>query len=185
MTARTRRSLVVEEAAAVLARTPAALDALLRGLPDDWIGANEGGETWSPFDVVGHLIHGEKTDWMPRVRIILEHGESRPFEKFDRFAQLAASEGRSVDRLLEEFAALRDENVRQLLGLQLSEADLDSADGIPSWAESPCDSYWPRGSRTTSITSCRFRECSPGSTPMKSARGGPTCESSADSRGEE
>jgi hypothetical protein len=125
MTARTRRSLVVEEAAAVLARTPAALDALLRGLPDDWIGANEGGETWSPFDVVGHLIHGEKTDWMPRVRIILEHGESRPFEKFDRFAQLAASEGRSVDRLLEEFAALRDENVRQLLGLQLSEADLD------------------------------------------------------------
>jgi hypothetical protein len=125
MTARTRRSLVVEEAAAVLARTPAALDALLRGLPDDWIGANEGGETWSPFDVVGHLIHGEKTDWMPRVRIILEHGESRPFEKFDRFAQLAASEGRSLDRLLEEFAALRDENVRQLLGLQLSEADLD------------------------------------------------------------
>jgi hypothetical protein len=125
MTARTRRSLVVEEAAAVLARTPAALDALLRGLPDDWIGANEGGETWSPFDVVGHLIHGEKTDWMPRVRIILEHGESRPFEKFDRFAQLAASAGRSVDRLLEEFAALRDENVRQLLGLQLSEADLD------------------------------------------------------------
>jgi hypothetical protein len=125
MTARTRRSLVVEEAAAVLARTPGALDALLRGLPEDWIGANEGGETWSPFDVIGHLIHGEKTDWMPRVRIILEHGESRPFEKFDRFAQLAASEGRSVDRLLEEFAALRDENVRQLLGLQLSEADLD------------------------------------------------------------
>jgi DinB family protein len=124
MTARTRRSLVVEEAAAVLARTPGALDALLRGLPDDWIGANEGGETWSPFDVVGHLIHGEKTDWMPRVRIILEHGESRPFDKFDRFAQLAASEGRSLGSLLEEFAALRDENVRQLLGLQLSEADL-------------------------------------------------------------
>ena len=125
MTARTRRSLVVEEAAAVLARTPGALDALLRGLPDDWIGANEGGETWSPFDVVGHLIHGEQTDWMPRVRIILEHGESRPFDKFDRFAQLAASEGRSLGSLLEEFAALRDENVRQLLGLQLAEADLD------------------------------------------------------------
>jgi hypothetical protein len=125
MTARTRRSLVVEEAAAVLARTPAALDALLRGLPDDWIAANEGGETWSPFDVVGHLIHGDKTDWMPRARIILEHGESRPFDKFDRFAQLAASERRSLGSLLDEFAALRDENVRQLLGLQLSEADLD------------------------------------------------------------
>lgn len=125
MTARTRRSLVVEEAAAVLARTPGALDALLRGLPEDWIGANEGGETWSPFDVIGHLIHGEKTDWMPRVRIILEHGESRPFDKFDRFAQLAASEGRSLGSLLEEFAVLRDENVRQLLRLRLSEADLD------------------------------------------------------------
>ena len=125
MIARTRRSLVVEEAAAVLARTPAALDALLRGLPEDWIGANEGGETWSPFDVIGHLIHGEKTDWMPRVRIILEHGESRPFDKFDRFAQLAASEGRSLGSLLEEFAVLRDENVRQLLRLRLSEADLD------------------------------------------------------------
>jgi DinB family protein len=124
MTARTRRSLVVEEAAAVLARTPGALDALLRGLPEDWIGANEGGETWSPFDVIGHLIHGEKTDWMPRVRIILEHGESRPFDKFDRFAQLAASEGRSLGSLLEEFAALRDENVRQLLRLRPSEADL-------------------------------------------------------------
>jgi len=124
MTARTRRSLVLEEAAAVLARTPGALDALLRGLPEDWIGANEGGETWSPFDVIGHLIHGEKTDWMPRVRIILEHGESRPFDKFDRFAQLAASEGRSLGSLLEEFAALRDENVRQLLRLRPSEADL-------------------------------------------------------------
>ncbi|HEU4892577.1 MAG TPA: DinB family protein [Vicinamibacterales bacterium] len=125
MTARTRRSLVVEEAAALLARTPGALDALLRGLPEDWIGANEGRETWSPFDVIGHLIHGEKTDWMPRVRIILEHGESRPFDKFDRFAQLAASEGRSLGSLLEEFAVLRDENVRQLLRLRLSEADLD------------------------------------------------------------
>ena len=125
MTARTRRSLVVEEAAAVLARTPGALDALLRGLPEDWIEANEGGETWSPFDVIGHLIHGEKTDWMPRVRIILEHGESWPFDKFDRFAQLAASEGRSLGSLLGEFAALRDENVRQLLRLRLSEADLD------------------------------------------------------------
>ena len=125
MNARTRRSLVVEEAAAVLARTPGALEALLGGLPDDWIGANEGGETWSPFDVVGHLIHGEKTDWMPRVRIILEHGENRPFDKFDRFAQFAASEGRSLGSLLEEFAALRDENVRELLTLHLSEADLD------------------------------------------------------------
>ena len=93
MTGRTRRPFAIEEAAAILARTPPALDALLRGLPDGWITANEGDGTWSPFDVIGHLIHGERTDWMPRVRIILEHGESRPFDKFDRFAQFAVSEG--------------------------------------------------------------------------------------------
>ena len=125
MTARTRRSFAVEEAAAILARTPAALDALLRGLPDGWITSNEGGETWSPFDVIGHLIHGERTDWMPRVRIILEHGESRPFDKFDRFAQSAASEGGGLGGLLDEFARLRQENLRQLSALALSDADLE------------------------------------------------------------
>ncbi len=69
---RTRRPLVVNEAVAILARTPGTLDALLRDLPDAWIVANEGGETWSPFDVVGHLIHGERADWVPRARIILD-----------------------------------------------------------------------------------------------------------------
>jgi hypothetical protein len=125
MTGRTRRRFAVEEAAAILARTPGALDALLRGLPDGWIAANEGGDTWSPFDVVGHLIHGERTDWMPRVRIILEHGEGRPFDKFDRFAQFAASEGRSLGSLLDEFAMLRQENLRQLSALGLTDEDLD------------------------------------------------------------
>jgi len=125
MTGRTRRSFAVEEAAAILARTPAALDALLRGLPDGWITSNEGGETWSPFDVIGHLIHGERTDWMPRVRIILEHGESRPFDKFDRFAQFAASDGRGLGSLLDEFAMLRRENLRQLSALALRDADLE------------------------------------------------------------
>ena len=125
MTGRTRRSFAVEEAAAILARTPAALDALLRGLPDGWITANEGDGTWSPFDVIGHLIHGERTDWMPRVRIILEHGESRPFDKFDRFAQFAASDGRGLGSLLDEFAMLRRENLRQLSALALSDADLE------------------------------------------------------------
>ena len=104
---RTRRPFALDEAVAILARTPAALDALLRGLPDGWIAAHEGGETWSPFDVVGHLIHGERTDWMPRARIIMEHGEARPFDKFDRFAQFDASEGRTLASLLDEFAALR------------------------------------------------------------------------------
>jgi len=92
---RTRRAFDLAEATAVLARTPATLDALLRGLPDGWIQAHEGGETWSPFDVIGHLIHCEQTDWVPRVRIILEQGEARTFDPFDRFAQFELSKGRT------------------------------------------------------------------------------------------
>jgi DinB superfamily len=124
-TDRTRRPFVMEEAVAILARTPATLDALLRGLPEGWIAAHEGGETWSPFDVVGHLIHGEQTDWMPRVRIILSHGEARAFDRFDRLAQFAVSERRTLARLLEEFRTLRRENLRELAALRLTEADLD------------------------------------------------------------
>ena len=124
-TDRTRRSFVMDEAVAVLARTPATLDALLRGLPDGWIAAHEGGETWSPFDVIGHLIHGERTDWVQRASIILEHGETRPFDKFDRFAQFALSEGRSLASLLDEFATLRQENLRELERMRLTDADLE------------------------------------------------------------
>lgn len=119
------RPFVMDEAVAVLERTPAALDALLRGLPGGWIAATEGGDTWSPFDVIGHLIHGERTDWIPRVRMILDHGERRPFEPFDRFAQFAASEGRTLASLLDEFASLRRDNLRDLAGMQLTETDLD------------------------------------------------------------
>jgi hypothetical protein len=122
---RTRRSFVLEEAVAILARTPATLDALLRGLPDGWIAANEGGDTWSPFDVIGHLILGERTDWVPRVKMILEHGEARAFEKFDRFAQFALSQGRTLAILLDEFALMRQENLRELASLRLTDADLD------------------------------------------------------------
>lgn len=122
---RSRRAFALEEAVAILARTPGTLDALLRGLGDGWLTANEGEHTWSPFDVVGHLIHGERTDWMPRVRIILEHGESRAFDKFDRFAQFAVSEGRTLDSLLDEFAALRQDNLRALTALRLTNTDLD------------------------------------------------------------
>ena len=122
---RTRRPFVREEAAAILARTPAALDAMLRGLSDTWIAAHEGGDTWSAFDVVGHLIHGERSDWMPRARIILEQGDTRPFETFDRFAQFAVSQGRTLASLLDEFASLRRENLRELMALPLSESDLD------------------------------------------------------------
>ena len=115
------RPFALDEAVLLLSRTPATLDALLRGLPDAWLHANEGEGTWSPFDVVGHLIHGEQTDWMPRVRIILDHGESRPFEKFDRFAQFDVSKGRALPALLDEFAELRRRNLRELDALTLSD----------------------------------------------------------------
>lgn len=121
---RTRRPVDLDEAVAVLSRTPATLHALLRGLPHGWIDAHEGGETWSPFDVVGHLIHGEQTDWLARVRIILEHGEARPFDRFDRTAQFQASRDRTLDVLLDEFAALRATNLRELRALGITAADL-------------------------------------------------------------
>jgi len=114
---------------AVLTRTPAALDALLRGLPDIWVhrneGLNQGAATWSAFDIVGHLIEGERTDWMSRARIILDSGEARPFDPFDRFAQQKESAGKSLEQLLDEFARLRSENVAALQSLNLQPKDLE------------------------------------------------------------
>ena len=112
------------EAVAVLTRTPATLNALLRGLPDIWVRSNEGIDTWSAFDIVGHLIHGERTDWMARLRIILENGEARPFDRFDRFAQFKASQGKSLEQLLDDFARLRTENLAALQALNLQHEDL-------------------------------------------------------------
>jgi hypothetical protein len=109
---------------AVLSRTPATLDALLRGMPGIWAHSNEGKDTWSAFDIVGHLIAGERTDWMPRLRIILEHGEARPFDPFDRFAQSKESQGKSLDQLLDEFARLRKESLTALEALNLQPQDL-------------------------------------------------------------
>lgn len=108
---------------ALLARTPAALDALLRDLPDAWTLANEGEKTWSPFDIVGHLIHGERTDWMPRARMILHSGETRTFEPFDRLAQARESEGKALPQLLDEFADLRAQNLAELRALNLQPED--------------------------------------------------------------
>lgn len=113
------------EARALLARTPAVLDVLLRGLPAPWVTATEGPATWSPFDVVGHLIHGEHADWMPRVRRLLEDGESRAFDPFDRDAQLSASAGRSLHELLDQFAAARGASLADLDALALTPDDLD------------------------------------------------------------
>ena len=130
-TDRTRRSFEMNEAVAVLGRTPPTLDAWLRGLPEGWTSAHEGGDTWSPFDVVGHLIHAEQTDWIPRAKVILSHGVARAFDKFDRFAQFAASEGRPLGSLLDEFAALRRKNLGELAAMHLSEADLERAGTHP------------------------------------------------------
>src|SRR4051794_7006141 len=108
----------------VLERTPATLRALLGGLPSQWTDANEGPGTWSAFDVVGHLIHGERADWIPRARIILEEGRSRPFEPFDRFAQFRDSEGKSLAELLDEFERLRGESLSTLRSWGLTDAQL-------------------------------------------------------------
>jgi hypothetical protein len=114
----------LDETVAVLARTPATLDALLRGLPESWVRSNEGKDTWSAFDIVGHLIVGERNDWMPRARIILESGEARPFDPFDRLAQSRESQNKSLEQLLDDFSRLRRENLAALQTLNLQPEDL-------------------------------------------------------------
>jgi hypothetical protein len=115
----------VAEAVRVLERMPGILRSMLHELPEGWTTCNEGPNTFSAFDNVGHLIHGERTDWIPRARIILARGESRRFEPFDRFAQQRESEGKSLDQLLDEFAQLRAENLNTLRGWQLDDEHLE------------------------------------------------------------
>jgi hypothetical protein len=109
----------------LLARTPATLDALLRDLPEEWTMRNEGGNTFNAFDVIGHLIQGERTDWMPRAKRILEYGESRAFDRFDRRAQERESQGKSLPQLLDEFARLRAENLAELRALNVTDQELN------------------------------------------------------------
>ena len=109
---------------AVLERTPRTLRGLLDGLPDLWTNGNEGPDTFSPFDVIGHLIHGERTDWIPRAKIILAQGPDRRFEPYDRFAQQRESQGKTLKQLLEEFAHLRSENLAVLHGWHLTDGQL-------------------------------------------------------------
>ena len=113
------------EGIAVLERTPATFRALLAGLPDAWVTAvTEGPGTFSPYDNVGHLIHGERTDWIPRARIILDHGRGRPFDPFDRFAQVHESRGKRVGDLLDELDRLRAANLETLRGWRLTDREL-------------------------------------------------------------
>jgi hypothetical protein len=113
----------ISDTISLLARTPAALDALLRDLPETWTLRNEGENTWSAFDVIGHLIHTERNDWMPRAKIVLQFGETRAFEPLDRLAQRKESQGKSLPQLLDEFEQLRAENLDQLRAMNLRPED--------------------------------------------------------------
>ena len=134
MTAMAHEELRLNEAAAILERTPASLGALLDGLPATWVRATEGEDTWSPYDVIGHLIHGELTDWIPRARHIMA-GETRPFEPFDRTAQFKESVGRSLSELLSDFANLRRESLAALAAMNLTDEDLSRKGLHPSLGE--------------------------------------------------
>jgi hypothetical protein len=117
-------NFVLDTGVEVLRRTPATLRALLTDLPSEWTAATEGPETWSPYDIVGHLIHGERTDWIARARVILEQGPDRRFEPYDRFAQFRESKGKSLAQLLDEFEKLRAENLVILRDMHLTETHM-------------------------------------------------------------
>jgi DinB family protein len=129
---RTIMEQLLQQTIAVLARTPATLDAFLRELPDSLVRLNEGGDTWSAYDIVGHLVYAERTDWMPRVKMILEFGETRAFEKFDRLGQVKESRGKSPAQLLDEFVRVRAENLNELRALNLQKEDLNRRGLHPS-----------------------------------------------------
>lgn len=108
----------------ILERTPFVIESLLNGLSEQWLKNNEGENTWSPYDVIGHLIHGEKTDWIPRAKVILSTAENKTFTPFDRFAQMNESQGKTIEELLQEFKALRKQNLKELKLLQINNTKL-------------------------------------------------------------
>ena len=123
----------LDQTLSLLARTPAALDALLRELPQNWTLRGEGQNTWSVFDVIGHLIQGEQTDWMPRVRTILQFGETQPFASFDREGHAAQTKGKSLPQLLDEFARVRSDNLVGLRALHLQPGDFERRGRHPAF----------------------------------------------------
>jgi hypothetical protein len=115
----------IEHTISLLTYTPAALNALLRDLPETWTLRNEGDNTWSAFDVVGHLLHAERTDWLVRARIVLKSGDTQTFAPFDRWGHIPESQGKSLGELLDEFARVRSENLAELRAWNLQQKDLD------------------------------------------------------------
>jgi hypothetical protein len=125
----------LEKSIEVLERTPFVLESLLNGLSDEWTTTNEGPESWSPYDVIGHLIHGEKTDWMARLEICLSDGPNKAFAKFDRFAQFEESKGKTLDDLLTEFKVARAHNLARLKSKQLTPSEFSRTAIHPAFGE--------------------------------------------------
>lgn len=125
----------VTQAVEILENTPKVLNSLLGNLSDDWTASTENRDDWNPFDIVGHYIHGEETDWIPRAEIILKQGENRTFEPFDRFAQFEASKGKSLNELLETFAERRRESLETLKSWNLSDEQLQLKGAHPELGE--------------------------------------------------
>ncbi len=117
---------------ALLTRTPAVLNALLRDLPEIWTNRNEGENTWTASQVVAHLIHAERTDWIPRAKIILQFGDTQPFAPFDRLGHVGESQGKSIGQLLDEFVRVRADSLRELSGLNIQPEDLDRVGRHPA-----------------------------------------------------
>ena len=125
----------LEKSIEILERTPALLQALLENISEEWTSNNEGPETWSAYDVVGHLIHGEKTDWIPRAEIILSSNHDKKFEPFDRFAQNEDSKGKSLAVLLKEFETLRKKNLEVLRSKNITQKELQEKGVHPAFGE--------------------------------------------------
>jgi hypothetical protein len=123
----------LDQTISLLTRTPPTLNVLLRDLPESWTLRTEGPDTWSVFDVIGHLIHAERTDWMPRARTILQFGETRPFPSFDRSGHAQETQGKSLPQLLDEFVRVRSENLDALRALRLSPEDLERRGRHPAF----------------------------------------------------
>ncbi len=125
----------INKAIEILKRTPLTIERLLDGISEEWLLNNEGEDTWSPYEIVGHLIHGEKTDWIPRTKIILSNLENKTFKPFDRFAQKKESQSKSISELLEEFKKLRTDNVEELRSLNINDTDLSKKGIHPELGE--------------------------------------------------
>lgn len=135
----------LEKSIEILEHTPEVLNTMLRNLSDDWTSHNEGGETWSAYNIIGHLIHGEKTDWIQRLEIILSGKDEKRFEPFDRFAQFEASKGKSLLKLLDEFAILRRKNIDHLRSKKISDTDLKKKEFIRRLEKLLCPSFFLHG----------------------------------------